>query len=677
MNLFSQERLDKIPTEELRMAVGLLKPETVGTRIFLGDALSSFEKGSVNKALDIATGLEQSVIDLGVLTGQSPEDVQETLKKKALERYGRFNDQDKFLGAAGEFVLETAVVAPLATLGWFGKGGKLAQIYKQGTFGFIWDYLTTPETEDKTRLQQATQTGLLTAGAQAIFGTAGRFLEKITNFDFKDNIQRVKDAAESFGIKPGLLGDFTGDNAKRAAEAVSDLRGGGANKKLKQNIKELEKSIGTITEPMTSRKKYTGIQGQQIANSIQNSLKKNQLRANRLYKVVDVIANKGKLNEIPTDNTKIAVNDILKEYPDLFPLLERPQLVSKLEKMASNLNEKVTIQSKGLIQDELGNPLTPQIIKDKEFSFKEIRATREALSQALQAAKQSNKFGSIETNKIRSVIESLDKDLDTWAESNLNNKQLYNAYSKARDYYKGNVIPFRDADLAITLLKDPASGELKEDVAKLVSKLVSPDTQGQEGAQRAVRQIAPLLPDNVKQNVASKIFEDAREQAITDDIFDPQKFISYIKNREKNFSPFFTNYAVDMKTILNKYNALANSLTRKENTIMGSGDETITQATKATIQTQLPTTVAAPVGSLSFSRIMEAVTRSAFNTKVGREIMLSAKSIDDYRPLITGAVQSLNDPKEEKEIYKGLEIEIPEDIISDTGRPKTFEIEIE
>jgi hypothetical protein len=46
------------------------------------------------------------------------------------------------------------------------------------------------------------------------------------------------------------------------------------------------------------------------------------------------------------------------------------------------------------------------------------------------------------------------------------------------------------------------------------------------------------------------------------------------------------------------------------------------------------------------SRILESISRTAFDTGAGRSVMLSAKTLDDFRPLVTGSVLSNELPEQ-------------------------------
>lgn len=602
--------------------------------------LSDFEKGQVNKATDLAQGTILSVLELGKKAGLTSQETLDKFNQKIKAQSDKLSYDNKVLGAAGEIVGELTVVAPTSTMGWFGSGSKLAQIYKQGLFGGAWEYFTNPTKIGQERTDEALKTGAVSAGATAVLGAVGRPLEKITNFDFKENIQAVRDASAALGVTPKLLGDFTGAEATRAAEALSKSRGGGALARLKENANELANAGGKVENMYTKGTVYSGEAGKNIVKAVQANYKEATTEGNRLYGVLDNVAGRNNLTKLDPAETRSTLQNVLSEYSDLFRTLERPALEAKLGSMSGKVSAQEVKQQAGLLVDEAGRPFIPEIKGPAEFTFKDIRSTREALTDALQAAKSANKLGSTETNKIREVIEAMDRDIENWGTKASENSQVASAWQKARDFWRGNVVPLRDADLAIAMIRDPNSGEMKADIAKLVGKIVSSETTGQEGAKRAAMMVSKVLPHDVKQDVTAAIFDTARKQA-TDAAgnFDPLKFSTFLQGRKQNLQPFVDE---NLDTMLNKYSFLANQMTRQGTGATQSLDEAGMTALRVAAGSVIGGGAGAAVAAVPTSRLLEALSRTAFDTAAGRSIMLSAKSLDDFRPLVTGGILSQN-----------------------------------
>lgn len=609
--------------------------------------LTDFEKGKVNKANDLAQGLVLSVLELGKKAGLTTQQTLDQFNAKIKTQSDRLDYDNKILGAAGEIVGELTIAAPASTLGWFGAGGKVAQIYKQGLFGGAWEYFTNPTKVGQERVDEALKTGATAAGATALLGAVGRPIEKITNFDFKQNIQAVRDASAALGVSPKLLGDFTGRDATRAAETLSKSRGGGALSRLKENANELAAAGGKIEDMFTKGTVYSGEAGKNIVKAIQTNYKEATTEGNRLYGNLERIADQNNLTKLNPTETKNTLGQVLGEYSDLFKTLERPALESKLNAMAGKVSAKEVKQEAGKLIDETGRPLIPEVIGPVEFSFKDIRSTREALTDALQAAKQQNKLGGSETNKIREVIEAMDRDIENWGSSASQNSNVAEAWQKARDFWRGNVVPLRDADLAVAMIRDPNSGEMKADISKLVGRIVSSESTGQEGAKRAAMMVAKVLPEDVKQDVTAAVFNTARKEA-TDAAgnFDPIKFSTFLQNRKQNLQPFVDE---NLDTVLNKYSFLSNQLTRQGGSASQSLDEAGTTAARMAAASVVGGPGGAAIAAVPVNRILEALSRSAFDTKGGRALMLSAKSLDDFRPLMTGGIVS-----QEQEAVQGV-----------------------
>jgi len=633
--------------------------------------LTDFEKGKVNKANELAEGIMQSVLELGTMTGLTKQQTLDKFNAQLAKQSDRLSYDNKVIGAAGEIVGELIIAAPASTLGWFGAGGKVAQILKQGLFGGLWEGLTKTVKEGESRQEVATQAGLISGGATAVLGVVGRPIEKVTNFDFKSNIQAVKDASASLGISPKLLGDFTGDDATRAAEAMNRLRAGGVADRLKQNAKELQKAGGTVEKTITGGAQYSGKAGENISKAVQANYLSATKEGNSLYDKLNVLATQNNLSKIRPNETEAAVNNVISEYGDLFKALERPSLEAKLTSFGSKLGKEEVKQEAGLIVSESGRPFIPEIKGPTDFTFNDIRKAREGLTDALQAALAQNKFGPKEAIRLNSVIEAMDNDIENWGKTLVQNQSVSDAFSTARQYWRGNVIPLRDADLAVAMIKDPNSGELKTDISKLVNKIVSAESTGQEGAKRASMMIAKVLPPDIKQDVAAATFASARNEA-TDKgtgAFDPIKFSTFLQSRKTNLQPFVDE---NLDTLLNKYSFLTSSMTRQA---AGSGlDEAITQGARVGVGALVGGPTGAAIAAVPVNRAIEALSRSVFDTKAGRAMMLSAKSLDDLRPLVTGGVVSV--PEEQimqQPTEMPIDIDLPPDLM---GAPSKMDIDL-
>jgi hypothetical protein len=633
--------------------------------------LTDFEKGKVNKANELAEGIMQSVLELGTMTGLTKQQTLDKFNAQLAKQPDRLSYDNKVIGAAGEIVGELIIAAPASTLGWFGAGGKVAQILKQGLFGGLWEGLTKTVKEGESRQEVATQAGLISGGATAVLGVVGRPIEKVTNFDFKSNIQAVKDASASLGISPKLLGDFTGDDATRAAEAMNRLRAGGVADRLKQNAKELQKAGGTVEKTITGGAQYSGKAGENISKAVQANYLSATKEGNSLYDKLNVLATQNNLSKIRPNETEAAVNNVISEYGDLFKALERPSLEAKLTSFGSKLGKEEVKQEAGLIVSESGRPFIPEIKGPTDFTFNDIRKAREGLTDALQAALAQNKFGPKEAIRLNSVIEAMDNDIENWGKTLVQNQSVSDAFSTARQYWRGNVIPLRDADLAVAMIKDPNSGELKTDISKLVNKIVSAESTGQEGAKRASMMIAKVLPPDIKQDVAAATFASARNEA-TDKgtgAFDPIKFSTFLQSRKTNLQPFVDE---NLDTLLNKYSFLTSSMTRQA---AGSGlDEAITQGARVGVGALVGGPTGAAIAAVPVNRAIEALSRSIFDTKAGRAMMLSAKSLDDLRPLVTGGVVSA---PEEQTMQQATEMPIDVDLPPDLmGAPSKIDVDL-
>lgn len=599
--------------------------------------LTDFERGKVNKANELAEGIMQSVLELGTRTGLTKQQTLDKFNAQLAKQPDRLPYDNKVIGAAGEIVGELIIAAPASTIGWFGTGAKVAQILKQGLFGGLWEGVTKTVKEGESRQEAIAKGALISGGATAAVGALSRPIEKVTNFDFKTNIQAVKDASASLGISPKLLGDFTGSDATRAAEAMNRLRAGGVAESLKQNAKELQKAGGTVEKAITGGVEYSGKAGENIAKAVETNYTNATKEGNKLYEKLDLLARQNDLSKIRPSETEAAVDKVISDYGDLFKVLERPDLQNKITSFGTKLGKEEVKQEAGLIVSESGKPFIPEIKGPTDFTFNDIRKAREGLTEALQAAKAQNKFGAKATTRLNEVLEAMDRDIDNWGQSLTQNQSVSDAFQSARLFWRGNVIPLRDADLAVAMIKDPNSGELKTDISKLVGRIVSAESTGQEGAKRAAMMISKVLPSDIKQDVAAATFATARKEAtdVGTGEFNPIKFSTFLQSRKTNLQPFVDE---NLDTLLNKYSFLTSSMTRQAT---GSGlDEAVTQGMRVGVGAAVGGAPGAAIAAVPVNRAIEALSRSVFDTKAGRAVMLSAKSLDDLRPLVTGGVVS-------------------------------------
>jgi hypothetical protein len=146
------------------------------------------------------------------------------------------------------------------------------------------------------------------------------------------------------------------------------------------------------------------------------------------------------------------------------------------------------------------------------------------------------------------------------------------------------------------------------------------------------------------------VFDDALSTAQKGGEFDSNTFINYIKDRKTNLQPFLVG-DVNIDELINKYNLLSKAMTRgKENTIMGVGDPVATDILKKAAP--VTASIAEKVGTIN--KLNEFITRQVFNTKVGRELLLSATSIQNLSPLITagtlGYIDESSAPEEPQRV---------------------------
>lgn len=609
--------------------VSTIFPQITGIKKQLGVNLTDIEKGKINKATDILVGMQQSIFTLGNLAGLTDDETTKKINETIKNKYKKYNYEDSLAGAYGEFVFEVGAAMPVATLSWFSKGNVMQQILKQGLFGGVWDFITSPETEEKSKLDFATQGAIFSAAGATVFSAANKVIEKVTSFDIKNNILALKEAAKEFNINPKLFGDFTSDSLKKA----ESIPGNSRYKKFKQNLKNLRNSADTFLND-----KASGLDNKNdlIADKINKDINKKLDRVKKIsdakYNKVSILANKNNLSMIPIQNTKTIVSEILKDNLSPIQSLGKDKLTQKLIRLSGDLNQLKTVQNQGRIIDPgTGEYMTPEIKAPVEFNFKDLRRLREDIAAARTAAfKSSNGFGNAESAQIKKIEEAIDNDIDNWANTNSNNKELYNAYQQAKSFFSANVVTLRDADIISVIAKDPNSNIVSEDLSNLVNKLFVKENPLQEGASRMIKTILPLLPNETKKEIGNYVVKTAINQANrSDGSFYSKDFIKYLNDRKKNLSPFLDE---DFYSRLNKYSILSKHLDRRGvSTPLEKNDPTSGISVGQTPSLRDAKTMVKNAYSIAKNTYKSNIAESLFSTRVGKSFLTSAKSLNDLK----------------------------------------------
>jgi len=166
-------------------------------------------------------------------------------------------------------------------------------------------------------------------------------------------------------------------------------------------------------------------------------------------------------------------------------------------------------------------------LSSKEQTFEQLRKARSDLGAAAEKA------GMSDPNKarlIKSLKESVEMDMDELA-TKAGKPELKKAYKEATDYYKKEVIPYKDKAL-VKALKTANPDEI-------YSKFIS------RGKGDRAKNFYNLLDDKGKSAVRYGMIENAMNDAIneTKGTFSPARFAQYFDKMQKPYDKIFTGKA--------------------------------------------------------------------------------------------------------------------------------------
>lgn len=224
--------------------------------------------------------------------------------------------------------------------------------------------------------------------------------------------------------------------------------------------------------------------GEDIHASLNRGLTSAKNEASKLYDDVEMqIKKEGVIDNVEPDTFKAKTTELLKDYPDIFNRLPDESLQKTISAMQSGVERK---QPESVIVTTAGSriKLTPEQAQrmgisqkpETGLTFKESRFLREKLSDYINRAKSSaGVVGNKELYQLSEIKSALDKDIETFGGKS-GNKNVIESFKKANDFYKENVVPFKDKLINKATSRDIDTDTIlksfvKEDRPKLAKKL--------------------------------------------------------------------------------------------------------------------------------------------------------------------------------------------------------------
>lgn len=407
------------------------------TGIAIGPGTAQFLAGAGKRFSDVGRRVKQLP---GLRSAENQREIDDS----------RVIDQDlmatvpAMIGYAAPDVLATL---PLGVAGAVGKGAlsSISLAIKSVAGGALQGALTPTTTDEgvDAELLNAALGGVGGGIGHVVGGALSNFAGKAVNAAKKDwknpEFRRLYELANENKI-PVTIGDI--DPASRWVNVENVLANIPSNRRpfLQEQGKAMENVVDDLRSGFS--KNVQGNEGATVISSTKDAYNHNKRVASNRFNIVNSIAeNDPNITSIKPLETHAVASGIVKEYPDLFQEFNHSPTLRKLLGI-----ERDTGQQPGLIIDPKTNS---PFLYDQELTFREAQDVRKKLGSWYGNLKNQFDKGTLppglsgtavaDAAKIYSAFE---KDLDNWGQQPGNNL-LNGAWKEARDYFKDNVLPYR------------------------------------------------------------------------------------------------------------------------------------------------------------------------------------------------------------------------------------------
>ncbi len=187
-----------------------------------------------------------------------------------------------------------------------------------------------------------------------------------------------------------------------------------------------------------------------IQNSGNVGLLQKKLIADKLYDAVAKLARGA--GRIALTNTNKAINSGL-NFLNKNPVLDK-ETMSLVSSIKSRLTQEIDEIPGSKIVDASGNPLVPGVeatTKAKQLTFNELREFRSALGNKIEDyyTGKNTAIGKTGAKTLQKIKNAIEKDMESFATKK--SGAMKEAWRKADRYYKKELVPFKDVQLAKAL----------------------------------------------------------------------------------------------------------------------------------------------------------------------------------------------------------------------------------
>jgi hypothetical protein len=246
--------------------------------------------------------------------------------------------------------------------------------------------------------------------------------------------------------------------------------------------------------------------------------------AERLYGRVGELAEG--LGNVPMTKTLATIDDTLTELRTA--VVPDTETIRYLEQLKSGLQGQTSTAVSGLL-DAAGNPVTRTVTTPGKTTYRQLRQLRSDLGDTISDYYRGSNavVGAKGVGSVAKVRNALDQDLDTFALQSPN-PELAAAAKRADRYYKQQVVPYEDTQLAKALTSDTPD--------EIYGKFI------QRGKGDRAQKFYNALDPKGKAAVQYGMIAEAHQQALdpTTGVFSPQRFAGRLDALQDAYGVVFT-----------------------------------------------------------------------------------------------------------------------------------------
>lgn len=251
--------------------------------------------------------------------------------------------------------------------------------------------------------------------------------------------RRRMDIAKEYGV-PLSVGDITQSPTWTAIEnTVQHIPYTGRKEFLERQAQRLGEVVETAPErivgPTPARSKED--LGKTLEKSIKDRYKVNRDVARNLYDNVSSAVKQAGAPPVPPTTLQSTAKQLKTDYPNIFESFQDSKAVSRL----NDIIEGTGPQSSAIL-GPTGQPLT----KPAAIDFDDMRWLDQRLGSMIRQGRRQMLAGNMDPeafNQLTSLQSALRNDITNWSQ-NIGAPEIAEGVAKANDYFRKNVVPFRE-----------------------------------------------------------------------------------------------------------------------------------------------------------------------------------------------------------------------------------------